>query len=347
MKNSVTIVDVAKAAGVTPSTVSHAISGKRTISRPVKQKIFAVIKELGYRPNFHAQGMKNTETMLIGSVVDSYGVNSMTTLLNAELTRQFNVAGYQLIVCAAGADEEAGRTVLRRFSTGMCDGIVNCLPQIDENEAAFLCEPVPAVTLERNSQIPIVLDYAAWMREAMELLWNKGHRQIGYIASLVHSFDHTDPAAIAMEDFLRSHGGNSALCPVVYSDRASGITGEVCCEKIFRKAAVSAVIASSDRLAGECYYWCFQHGLQVPGDVSVIGCDDFPASATLTPPLTTGMIPVSAIAEVTVRDLLAKMGKTESRKQTVLLHIPLIERDSVTVPPNPVKSVFCMENQME
>ena len=345
MGKKVTIVDVAAAAGVTPSTVSHALSGKRTISRPVKQKIFAIIKELGYRPQFQAQALKNTKTMLIGSVVDSYGVNSMTTLLNTELTRQLNAVGYQLIVCIAGNGEENGRAVLRRLSTGMCDGIINCLPQIDENEASFLCEPVPAVTLERNSQAPIVIDYAGWMNSALELLWARGHRRIAYIASLLNSFNGRDPAADAFEDFMRAHGVAEEDCPVVCSDRATGINGEVCCEKIFRKKPVSAIIASSDRLAGEVYYWCFRHQLSIPGDVSVIGCDDFPTSAQLTPPLTTGILPVSAIAELTVRDLLARLGKAEARKQTALLPLPLIRRGSVAAPPAGIRDLFKKQPQ--
>ena len=62
MTRKKTIIDVAKAVGVSPSTVSHAISDKREISTPVKQRIFEKIRELDYRPNFFAQAMKKNST---------------------------------------------------------------------------------------------------------------------------------------------------------------------------------------------------------------------------------------------------------------------------------------------
>ena len=149
MTKKTTIIDVAKAVGVSPSTVSHAISGKREISTAVKQRIFEKIRELDYRPNFFAQAMKNSSTRLIGIVADECrnpGPALLIDTLTAELARH----SYEAVVGLTGLNLEKGREMLRRFSTGLVDGIINLLPQIDSNEAVLLCGTVPVVTHLRD-----------------------------------------------------------------------------------------------------------------------------------------------------------------------------------------------------
>ena len=122
MGNSVTIADVANHLGVSKSTVSHALSGKRRISSAVKRQVLEAVRELGYRPNFAARVMNTHRTGLVGVVVDSLN-NPHTTALLEELGRELARYSMQMVLCSAG-EVENGRLLLSKFSNGMVDGIL-------------------------------------------------------------------------------------------------------------------------------------------------------------------------------------------------------------------------------
>ena len=146
-KRAATIIDVAKAVGVSPSTVSHAISGKREISIPVKERIFEKIRELDYRPSFFAQALKNSSTGLIGVVANECRNPSAAMFIDA-LTAELEKFSYRPVVGLTGLNHRKGEEMLRRFSTGLVDGVINLLPQIRPEEAQQLCGSVPVVCKE-------------------------------------------------------------------------------------------------------------------------------------------------------------------------------------------------------
>ena len=106
-KRAATIIDVAKAVGVSPSTVSHAISGKREISIPVKERIFEKIRELDYRPSFFAQALKNSSTGLIGVVANECRNPSAAMFIDA-LTAELEKFSYRPVVGLTGLNHEKG-----------------------------------------------------------------------------------------------------------------------------------------------------------------------------------------------------------------------------------------------
>ena len=133
MSNHVTIADVANHLGVSKSTVSHALSGKRRISTEVRRQVMEAVEELGYRPNFAARVMNTRRTGLVGVLVENLN-NPHTTALLEELGREFSRHSIQMVLGTADRLEN-GRTLLGKFSNGMVDGMLNTLPELDENEA--------------------------------------------------------------------------------------------------------------------------------------------------------------------------------------------------------------------
>ena len=117
-KKTTTIIDVARATGVSPSTVSHALSGKRVISAPVKKRIFDKIKELDYRPSFYAQALKSNSTRLIGVVVNECRNPSAASYLDC-LAEKLEKYSYKPVVAITGLNHDKGVEMLRRLSTGM------------------------------------------------------------------------------------------------------------------------------------------------------------------------------------------------------------------------------------
>ena len=152
-KQAATIVDVARAAGVSPSTVSHALSGKREISLPVKERIFKKIRELDYRPSFYAQAMKRNSTGMIGVVVNECRNPSASLFLDT-LAAELEKYSYKIVIGLAGLDHRKGEELLRHFSAGLVDGVINLLPQITPEEAQILCGSTPVVTNIREKEHP-------------------------------------------------------------------------------------------------------------------------------------------------------------------------------------------------
>lgn len=323
-RKKVTIVDVARAVGVSPSTVSYAISGTREISAEVKHRIFEKIRELDYRPSFFAQAMKNGSTRLIGIVADQCRNPSAAMFIDA-LTLELRKHSYDAMLSLAGLDINRGREMLHRFSSGLVDGVINLLPQIDPDEAALLCGKVPVVTNLRQQDALVQLDFATMAREILDYLWKLGHRKIGYIASRTRIYGAEDPAVRVFSEFASERGIRSSV--IVYGEdtRESGESGA---EQIYSRTPVSAIFTGNDEMAFGVYSWAYRRGLRIPDELSVVGYDDVPQAAAIVPPLTTARFPINEVAEFAVDSLLAKLTAVPDKIAPKMLHLPLVIRGS-------------------
>ena len=328
-KQAVTIVDVAKAAGVSPSTVSHALSGKREISRPVKERIFEKIRELDYRPSFYAQAMKSNSTGMIGVVVNECR-NPGTSLFIDSLAAELEKYSYKIVVGLAGLNHRKGAELLRHFSAGLVDGVFNLLPQITPEEAQVLCGSTPVVTNIRDRSIPIRLDYDKLTWTILHYLRDLGHRRIGYISSPTRDPRRPDSEATRqiMAEFLQKYGEEFDPRLVVEGDDSieGGVSGT---EQIMNHGDVTAIFAGNDQTAFGIYRWAYLNGVQIPDDLSVIGFDDVPQAATLIPPMTTVRFPVQGIVAHTVKLLIAKLRNETLPPGQISLEMPLVIRNSV------------------
>ena len=327
MKEKATILDVAKAAGVSPSTVSHAISGKRPISADVKRIIFQKIRELDYRPNLFASSMRNRETRRIGLVVDEWS-NPKTAELHQLLSRKFSESGYELIFACSGVDVERGRNSLYAFSTGLVDGVINMLPQIDHGEAELLCGTVPVFTYQRDDSAPFQLDYITGTRKTLDYFLEMGHSNIGYLVSTTRFFGGEDPTVRFFQEYMKERG--IGVCPsqiVRGEDTTQG--GETAMEKLFSAHPVTAVFTGNDLMALGVYRWASKHDLSVPEDISVIGSDDIPLGELVQPQLTTLNYSLETSANYTVEVMLAKIKDRTVRLAPCRCTPELIVRSSV------------------
>ncbi len=326
-KRTVTILDVAKAAGVSPSTVSHAISGKRVISAPVKRRIFEKIRELDYRPNFYAQALKNNSTQLIGVVVNECRNPSTAQLLDC-LAAMLEKFSYRPIIALTGLNHEKGEEMLRRLSTGMVDGVINLLPQISPEEAEELCGTIPVVTNLREPSFPVHLDYDRLTREILEFLWNNGHRDIGYITSETRAFGYSDSSIQIMREFMDARGVGFDPELVMYG-KDSIESGVACMDAIYKHRKVTAVFTGNDQMAFGIYRWAYERGLSIPDDISVVGYDDVPQASTIIPPLSTARFPLETVVEHMINLLRTKLENRPLPAGVIELKLQMVHRHSV------------------
>lgn len=318
-----TILDVAKAAGVSASTVSHALSGKRPISAEVCERIRKIIGELGYRPNAAARSMVLKKTMQVGIVIDEIA-NSISGALVEAMAASLRRRDYKLLLGICGWSEDAALGHLRNFSAGMVDGIINMVGGLDGVRARSECRGLPLVNYLRDNDSPVSFDKFAGATLVMNHLWSLGHRKIGYLAS-----HRQDGKLEEREDgyvrFMKERKGGIAAGWLREGDDCPG-SGFSLAPELMREG-VSAIFAANDMMAVGVLQWAYAAGVRVPQDLSVVGFDDAPVAQAVVPALTSVRMPVGELAEKTVAGLMRLM-RGEALPETEILPAELVVRSS-------------------
>ncbi|MBN2642620.1 MAG: LacI family DNA-binding transcriptional regulator [Victivallales bacterium] len=326
MKNKITINDVAAYTGVSPSTVSHALSGRRKISDKVRGRIFDAVEKLNYRPSYTAQVLSSKRTMLVGALVSDCG-NAASGMLFEALNAELDRHSYKMVLGISGTSHERGMELLKAFSSGLVDGIINMMYQIDTNEAKVICSPVPVVTYLRQDQAPIYIDFESSIMTGLEYLWSMGHRRIGFITSHSRVYNSVDPCLSGFKHFLSLKGAEFDPLLVMEGNNTSENGGAIA-ERLYRQG-VSAIFAGNDQMATGVYQWAMMNGVKIPEDLSVLGFDDSPLATAVCPPLTTLQMPVAEIARHTVESLVARIEGLAETAQTRVVCPTLIIRKSI------------------
>jgi len=294
----VSIADVAARAGVSPTTVSHAISGKRKVSDQVRERVRAAMVELHYSPSRSAQNLALGITRIIALVVPDIG-NSFFAELAKGVERTAIQSGYNVILCTTGFDHERELLYLEMVRSRAVDGIIYAAGSPPSNsDLVRLLGDMPLVLVDEEirgaSLTAFVSDNAAGGRLAAEHLLGLGHRSCLLLAAngeLVSSERRIDGFRAAWaegggEDPIvasggfTEDGGGQAVIPYVEALRVGEIT---------------SVFAANDLMALGAIEVLCRSGVDVPGAVSVVGFDDIAPARYSRPSLTTVRQDVAAL----------------------------------------------------
>ncbi|WP_144661384.1 LacI family DNA-binding transcriptional regulator [Paenarthrobacter nicotinovorans] len=279
--------DVARVAGVSHQTVSRVLNNHPNVSSKTRERVEQAITELGYRRNTAARSLvtRRSQTIgVLGSELAQYGPSH--TLLGVQQAARD--AGY--FVSVAGLREVTPETIkdaLAHFMDQGVDGIVVTVPHPGTFEVLKdVTSQVPLVAVGSVGDEQLVgatVDQRQGARLAVEHLLDLGHRRIGHLSG---PSDWIDAAA-------RIDGWRDAL-DAAGIEPGSLIEGDWSAEcgyreglKIAAERAVTALFVANDQMALGVLRAFHETGVQVPGDISLVGFDDQPESAYFIPPLTT------------------------------------------------------------
>lgn len=329
-RRSVTILDVAKASGVSVSTVSRVLNDKDDVSEETYQKVQGVIDSLGYASSLAARSMRSHRTHVIGLIMPDVASPYCIEVMRG-INRAVAQSDYDLIIYTTGdvrkyrtADQE--RQYVMLLNGGITDGVIVVTPA-----ATSFSTDAPVVTIDPNNESPDCPGIIATNREgalaAMNYLIGLGHRRIGFITgrlelvSACHRLqgykDGLASAGIPVEDDL-----------IQVSDYTTE-TAYTCSQRLFAlKTPPTAIFASNDMAAVGIYRAASQAGLRIPEDLSVVGFDNLQESNYLNPALTTIDQFVSNMGSMAV-ELVVRLVKGEILESN-LHKIPtqLVVRDS-------------------
>ncbi|GGS89505.1 LacI family DNA-binding transcriptional regulator [Nonomuraea spiralis] len=295
---TVTLADVAKACGLSPSTVSRALSDPGRVSAQTRDKVARVAREMGYTPNRVARSLSMGRTGTIGLIVPDVANPFFPPIIKAVQAR---AARKDLVVVLADTDERAADELDRaRVLSKQVDGLIMVSPRSPEPRIAEIGRLGPTVFV--NRRVPehpsVLIDNADGMRQAVEHLVALGHRHIGYLAGPRRSWSNQQRHA-AITEACAQLGAEL----VTFGPFEPQVQAGVQAADLLQGSPATAVIAYDDLIALGVMARMSERGLSVGRDLSVMGIDDSPLSGMAYPTLTSIHVP-GAEAGATAVDLL-------------------------------------------
>ena len=330
MKN-VTIKDVAKAAGVSYSTVSRALSNSPEISEETRQRILDICKEMHYTANIVARSMVMKSTKLLGLVLTGIN-NPFMSELAYHIDRQARARGYNIILCNSSKDIEQERELFELMIGRQVDGII-LLPAGPESFESLrpYFSRVPTVFLGENlrdaQESYVSVDNFRGTYMGVEYLYKLGHRDILYFGKRQGSATHQlrcDGYAAACRDL--------GLTPQ-YFDNPFPNTSikygyQLAKQLLVQERKFTAIFASTDTNALGIMQATEEMGLRIPQDFSLLGFDNIRDSGLPRINLTTVEQPMKMLASVAVDVLLDKVQNELEGYTHRILMPTLVERSS-------------------
>lgn len=331
MPNRATMADVARSAGVSLMTVSRVINDKEGVSAVTRRRVQDQIELLGYRPSSIARGLATRRTGTLGLVVPDVA-NPFFADVARGVEHVAHAEGYNVFLCNTEEDPSRELAVLDSLEEKRVDGLVLCSSRLGEDELRGVLSRHPTVVLV-NRQLAeeglhsVLLADEAGGRLAMQSLLDAGHREFGFLAGPVVSHSGRE----------RTNGHRAALSEagLVHDTHrvrhcAPDVQGgqEAARELLEDYPGVTALLCYNDLVAVGALQACAELALQVPGDVAVMGYDDIPLAALVTPALTTCRVPRYRLGTESVRLLLGQIDGCAEDCAGIELHPELVLRAS-------------------
>ncbi|MBT2496353.1 LacI family DNA-binding transcriptional regulator [Microbacterium sp. ISL-59] len=324
----VTSVDVARAAGVSQTTVSRIVNGHEGVSERVRAKVEAAIQQLDYRPNLSARSLVTSRTQTIGVVLGDPRNSYYAELLHT-ISDDLNRAGYRALILSGRADttEDLART-LRETNV---DGVILTTTLLSpDDEGRIVSLGVPAVTMgpgavpDNDSISPDNVDGG---RIAGRHLASLGHRRIGVIAGPLGTTSVRDRHEGFLSE-LEAAGVvfDPSLLDVADLDYTRAF--EAATRLLQLPEPPTALFCHNDLVAFGALNAAKALGIGVPDEVSVLGFDDVAMSSWQAFDLTTVRQPILDMAHGAVELLLARLAAPEQDAAHVLLPCSLVERST-------------------
>jgi LacI family transcriptional regulator, galactose operon repressor len=326
----VTISQVASLAGVSPTTVSHVLSGNRIVGAATRATVEDAVRKLGYRPNIVARNLRTRRSHMIAVIVPDI-TNPFYSVLIRGLADAADGADYGTYVCNTDGlldrEQKFIEDVLDRGVDGVVMASVNVAPDDVFNPARF---GTPVVSLGERIDDPktdtVAADDEGGSHAATLHLVSRGALRVamisgppgagearvrGYRRALDETSRPVDPALIEPGDWTRTGGQNAMRSLMV------------------RQPRPDAVFCANDLTAIGAMDTARELGLTIPGDVALVGFDDVDAAALVRPALTTVRNPSYDTGRRAGELLLSRMlGRYEDTARTIMLPCPLVRRES-------------------
>lgn len=325
-----TIVDVAKLAGVTPTTVSRVINNRGYISEKTRNKVNEAMDQLGYQPNEIARSLTKQKSNTIGVIVPHISHPYFAKLIS-NLENEAAKSGYKIILCNSKEKAEKEKQYLDMCKSNRVAGIILCSGNVESNK--INTGNIPVVLLEKNfeeGKLGIQCDNYQGGKLATEHLIDCGCKRLLHFSGVIDEempADNREKAFIDIcnenniEFFIRKYDINT-YNEMNYYEYIKDTLNEI--------KNIDGIFASSDLIAAQVIQVCNELNIRIPSDVKLVGFDDVEIAKLTTPTITTIHQPIKEMARLAVELIDSKYTNVEIDKQ-IIVPVELVVRNSTLI----------------
>ena len=339
MKKRPTQADVAQLAGVSRATVSYVINGVEAnqVSSETRDRVLAVIQELGYQPDAMAQSLRSGATHTLGLLIPDMD-NPHYWHIAKGVEQETQQQDYDLMLISSALDVDRELNSIKALSRRRMDGlilIVSYFEQVRATIQRLMQQQRPLVLLNRRlDHVDYVeTDLGMGAGQAMHHLLAHGHRRIGFVFGVAsHELANRRltayrealiAAGIAIDESLIAHCGTTIEAGYQAARRL-----------LSQEPRPTALMVVNDLLAVGALRAAVDCGLRVPGDLSISSFDDISLSMYTQPRLTTVSIDSIALGRIAAQMIFQRIGDPSLPPQQDTMTGQLIVRDSTGPAPN-------------
>lgn len=327
------MADIAKRAGVSLSTVSYVLSGKRPISEATKRRVFVAIDDLGFHPNAVGRALASRRSRTIALLYPSaaHGLAEMPLEFVISAVEAAGRHGYALVLSTSPHEDDA---MLGMIEQGFVDGLILMEIKLHDPRVELLrarrCPFTMIGHCEDNSGVSFVdLDFAHAIRTAVTHLDALGHHRIAFIGretALANAG--YGPMVRSLEGFhqaLAERGLDGIECPCEPAPQAGyNATRDL----LAARPPVDALVAINSEAIGGIMRAAFDAGLRIPDDLSIVAITSPRIAELVTPALTTLDFPTVEMGRMGAELLIRQLEGGDEPPTHCLLQAKLTVRQS-------------------
>ncbi|MEJ6404865.1 LacI family DNA-binding transcriptional regulator [Yoonia sp. 2307UL14-13] len=305
MKPTPTLHDVARMAEVSTATVSRCFNFPDQVSEATRDRVMAVVKELGYAPNFGARAMAARRTNTIGAIIPTMENAVFARGLQA-FQEELHASGYTMLVASSSYQADLEEAQIRALVARGADALLLIGHDRDPEIYRFLdAQGVPVLVAwaydPALSRLSVGFDNAAAMQALTAEVIALGHRRLALISAEIEHNDRARARLDGVHAAMRLAGLAEADLTVV--TRPYGIENGSQAFAEVMQASPTAVLCTNDVLALGALRRAREMGIAVPDDVSICGFDDIELAEVAFPPLTTVHVPHTDMGRTAAKTL--------------------------------------------
>ena len=324
----VTMRDIADQAGVSAQTVSRVINNHEGVSDKVRKRIQRIIQDLDYQPNQAAQVLKSQRTHLLEVIFVDVGYMGEIGDLLAEISNCATGMGYDVLF--SNIKESQLENTLKKSMGRMVEGVILLAPRLSlsEDELKSLSQSIPFVLMGNyiGATIPsVIYDFRQGTRLIIDHLVELGHEHVAEISGPLDQLN----ALTRHEEWeasLLRHG--LVPGPSINTQYGMQYGYDAAVRLLERGEAFTAIFTGNDDLALGAIRALTEAGINIPGDVSIIGFDDAQHAQFLTPPLTTVRLDFRTLGKITAKYVVELIEDQDVAVYQRVLPMELIVRAS-------------------
>ncbi|MGY6522277.1 MAG: LacI family DNA-binding transcriptional regulator [Mongoliitalea sp.] len=318
MEKEITIYDIAKQSGVSPTTVSRALNHHPAVKEKTKKKIFQAAAEMGYQSNVFAANLRSKKTNNIGVIVPSLNSSFQASVL-AGMEKVANEAGYNLVITQSLESSEKEVANTRSMFKSRVDGLIVSLASEAEkleHFQPFHKKGIPVLFYDRVANSPnsvgVTIDNINAAQLATNHLIEQGCKKI------VHVLGSTKISVYAerlkgfkyalMDKGLEIHDDQVIVLDEINEHAAEYVIGKV----LKMNPLPDALFVSNDACAAACMNQLIQKGFRVPEDMAIVGFNNEVISRLVYPKITTINYPGFEMGEVAMKNLINHLDNPEA-----------------------------------